>query len=454
MKYLYIAIIGLLTSFYINNIPQTLAFGECDQYGVMAKYNYDGTCSCTYGWKFDNTPFGKRCVSTYDYCRNRMGVMATYDSLYDKCECLAGYVLKRDMFGDLSCMSGEGACHDQLGIHSSYQSFNDKCVCDYGYSIVNGKCVDLDQQCWNQLGYDSSYNVLYDTCECNSGYIIDGGQCKNADIVCRNEHGYYSSYNSLIKKCECDDDYTLDEYGECVEKQHNVYFRVIELDDDNNEAIIKSDYDGSYYHVSYGLGCLSFWRYEDKQIVVNLGTDYSLDTWDKIVLQDNNQTCNIVTKERVYSGFSLKEEDEELAEEEEEEEIINNYYVPTPTQNFEEVTVPAPIPSCPPNSTLIGDTCTCNEDYTSFNDACFKMPANAHAVISTTDAWECDDGFIEEENGCIPEPVSAPTVTSSSSKSESSIHSLENESDSLIVKASPKPEKKWGWDRFWSLFFK
>lgn len=252
--------------------------------------------------------------------------MSTYNSLYDRCECMIGYVLKTDVVGNQSCVSGNSACQSQLGYHSTYQSFSDKCVCDSGYTIVGGKCVDLDEQCRDQLGLMSSYNSLDDSCQCMSGYIIDGGQCKNADSVCTSEHGSYSSYNSLTKRCECDDEYTQDESGECVEKQHNVYFDLIELDDDNNEAVIRSDYDGSYYHVSYGLGCLSFWRYEDEQIVVNLGTDYSLDTWDEIVLQDDDETCNIVTMERVDSGFSMNEEDDDSG---------GGYYVPTAPVSFE-----------------------------------------------------------------------------------------------------------------------
>ena len=39
--------------------------------------------------------------------------------------------------------------------------------------------------------------------------------------------------------------------------------------------------------------------------VVNLGTDYDLDMWDKIVLQDDNETCDIVSREKVDSMYSL-----------------------------------------------------------------------------------------------------------------------------------------------------
>ncbi|MBU2259117.1 S-layer homology domain-containing protein [Patescibacteria group bacterium] len=277
---------------------------------------------------------------------------------------MAGYVLKTDILGNQTCVSGDSACYDQLGFNSSYRAYDNKCVCDRGYINQNSRCVSLDQLCKNQLGLNSSYNVLSDTCECSIGYIIRNDQCVQADDACEDKIGRHSKFNSLTDKCECDSgyvlsqksygselecrsctdkhgihaeydylskececesDYTMDDDGQCIEKQNNVYFDLIELDDDNNEAIIRSDYDRSYYHVSYGLGCLSIWRYENRQIVINLGTDYSLDTWDKIVLQDDDQTCNIVSKERVDSGFSLEEEEEETG----------GYYVPTSVNVFE-----------------------------------------------------------------------------------------------------------------------
>ncbi len=287
---------------------RALAYGECDEYGLMAQYNsLTNTCSCISGWVFDNTILGKQCVSTSEYCRDRIGLMSTYNSLYDRCECMSGYVLEEDSFGNENCVNGDLACHGDLGIHSSYESLTNKCVCDYGYTIKNGKCTSLDDQCQVQLGLFSSFNVLTDMCQCDFGYVInEANKCEEANSVCRRELGYYSSYDLLTNKCECDDEYTLSEEGECVEKQHNVYFNLRELDIDKQEAIIQSDYDHSYYQISYGIGCLSFYRYEEQKIVVNLGTDYSLDAWDKIVLQDDDETCSIVTEEKVSPNFSLE----------------------------------------------------------------------------------------------------------------------------------------------------
>jgi len=114
------------------------------------------------------------------------------------------------------------------------------------------------------------------------------------------------------KKCECMSGYTLDDDNQCVKKQNNVYFRLIELDSDNNRALIKSEYDNKYYSIVYKSGCYSysFKRYLNKQIVVNLGTDFFINKGDKIVLQDDNELCEIKDFEKVDSSFSFNKEKE------------------------------------------------------------------------------------------------------------------------------------------------
>jgi hypothetical protein len=107
--------------------------------------------------------------------------------------------------------------------------------------------------------------------------------------------------------------YTFDASEQCVEKQNNVYFTLKELDTDEKRAIIKSSYDYRYYLVSYNTGCYSssFRRYLNQQIVVNLGTDFDLDRWDKIVLQDDNEVCDIASREKVDSYTTLNPEEAE-----------------------------------------------------------------------------------------------------------------------------------------------
>lgn len=271
-----IAILFLVTSFFTLN-TEAQAFGECDQYGPMAIY--DGLNSC---------------------------------------KCMSGYVLGKDYLGNTSCVSASQACKDQYGYNATSDYITNQCKCNYGYSFGKNalgktQCISDDQMCKDQLGYGARYNSLYDSCECGSGDVIIGGKCTNASNYCSTKYGLYSDYNSSSKACECDDGYTLDDSNQCVKKQNNVYFTLKELDTDNKLAVIKSDYDYGYYSIRYNTGCYSssFKRYLNQKIVVNLGTDYYLDTWDKIVLQDDNETCDIVTKEKVSSSYTLFPEDED-----------------------------------------------------------------------------------------------------------------------------------------------
>ena len=125
------------------------------------------------------------------------------------------------------------------------------------------------------------------------------------------------------------------------------------LDTDNDKAIIKSDYDHREYLVEYGVGCLSIENYVDNKIVVNLGTDFSLDTWDKIVLQNNDQTCNITYKELVFGTSDICDDGYILSE-----------------NKCTKIT-------CPDNSTLIGKQCFCNSGYRmdSTGATCAKIEA-------------------------------------------------------------------------------
>ncbi len=243
------------------------------------------------------------------------GPMAMLDILTDKCKCMSGYVFGTGMLGKPYCVSGDSVCSEKYGYHSNYDSISGSCECSYGYifgkdSIGRTQCVSPDSICTDKLGYNARYNTLSDSCECSSGYIISGGECKNGNSVCRTKHGSYSSYSSYDKTCECDSGYTFDDSNQCVEKQNNVYFILKELDVDNKKAIIRSEYDSGYYLITYGSGCYnsSFTKYLRKQIVVNLGTDYDLDTWDKIVLQNDNETCDIRSRERADSSTTLVEE--------------------------------------------------------------------------------------------------------------------------------------------------
>lgn len=269
-------------------------------------------------------------VKAYGEC-SEYGAMVTYDYYSNTCQCMSGYVFS-SKYGIKQCVSADSICTDKYGYNSRYNSLDNSCECSYGYvfgkdSIGRTQCVSPDSMCRDKLGYASSYNSLYDQCECDYGYFIKGGQCVHGNNTCRTEHGLYSSYNNSSNRCECDDGYTLDDYGQCVEKQNNVYFTLKELDTDEKKAIVKSDYDYKYYLITYNSGCYasSFRRYLNHQIVINLGTDFYLDTWDKIVLQDDDETCDITHKEYADSNTTLVPEEEPV------------YYF-----------IPEPIPTPPP----------------------------------------------------------------------------------------------------------
>jgi len=272
-------------------------------------------------------------VKAYGEC-SEYGAMVMYESYSNSCKCMSGYVFS-SKYGTTQCVSADSVCSDKYGYQSRYDSLSDSCECSYGYvfgkdSIGRTQCVSQEDMCRNQLGYASSYNSLYDQCECDYGYFIKNGQCVHGSNTCRATHGLYSSYNDSANRCECDSGYTLDDSSQCVEKQNNVYFTLKELNTDEKKAIIKSDYDYKYYLITYNSGCYSssFRRYLNHQIVVNLGTDYYLDRWDKIVLQDDNETCDITQKEYADSGTTLILEEEPTY-----------YYVPEPV-----VSVPTPTP--------------------------------------------------------------------------------------------------------------
>lgn len=274
-----------------------------------------------------------------------------YDAGGGYCKCMSGYVFQDSYFGT-QCVSGNTVCHEKYGYGSSYVSYSDSCECDYGYVwgediFGDAECVSEDQACKDQYGYNA--RATYGgQCECSYGYVIDGGKCVYGDQVCRNDHGYHSSYNSLSNACECDDEYTFDDNYQCVEKQHNVYFKLLDINPENDkELLIQSDYDSRKYIVRVGVGCFytSIARYEGKNLVVNLGTDYEVDMFDTVVLQDHGQTCSIMHKERTF--------DDSFPEPEEEEDY-SYYYIP-PANTYTPASV-TPEPAYLPDPTPIAET--------------------------------------------------------------------------------------------------
>lgn len=256
----------------------------------------------------------------YYYDCSQYGTFA-YSDGFGYCKCMSGYVMDENFMGAPYCVSGSTYCFSKYGYGSTYDYLSKSCKCSYGYvwgTNILGKdeCISESQYCHNKYGYNSTFNSLTDKCECGYGYELSikayggGLECKS----CFSKYGLHSSYNSLINKCECDNDYTLNNNNKCVEKQNNVYFILKEVDPDKKKAIIKSEYSYQYYLITYGYGCYNFsiGRYINNKIVVNLGTDFNLDMFDQIVLQDDNETCDILSVKNVDFSYTLNSENNNL----------------------------------------------------------------------------------------------------------------------------------------------
>lgn len=235
-------------------------------YGVYARDNYNWTCSCIQWYHFENKYWlWTQCVKDPS-CYELYGFWAK-DNYNWTCSCRDWYVWWTDF-------------------------------------LWNKKCVDADQSCRDQYWYWAE-DAWWWYCKCSSSYtwstdILGNKEC----VTCTIKYWIYAKYNFLTSSCECKDWYTLGDNGKCVEKQNNVYFFLKELD--NNEAIIYNNYNKLTYLISYWAWCISMRKYENKLIVINLWTDFTLDTRDTIVLPDDDQTCSITSKELVDDTYTLK----------------------------------------------------------------------------------------------------------------------------------------------------
>jgi len=356
------------------------------------------------------------------------GIWATYDYLSGGCKCMSGYVLGKGVLGNTTCVSGNSVCYDKYGYNSRYDSLSKSCECSYGYvfgkdSIGRTQCISENQACQNQYGYNAR-STFGGKCECASGYEFTqtggGLECQS----CFSKYGFRSSYDYLSGQCGCDDGYTL-KGGQCVEKQNNVYFVLKELDTDNKEAIIRSDYDSRYYFIKYNSGCYSssFRRYVNDRIVLNLGTDFDLDRWDKIVLQDDNETCDITYREKVDSDFTLVEEKEES--------YYGPIYIPSPASTPR----PTPQKSVATPTTIKQPECSPGLILTLDKKKCIKIPENAHVADNGKDIWLCNENYIEKGDSCVLANSPIPSILSNSSKEKPT-----------------KEESVWNVLKFWKWF--
>jgi len=153
-----------------------------------------------------------------------------------------------------------------------------------------------------------------------------------------------------------------------------------------------------------------------KNIVINLGTDFDLERGDKIVLYDDNETCDIQRVEKVNSSFTLFEE-----EEEEEPVYFYSNTVPTYQQNINT----SPIPNIEKkveninidNKQDIPKVCD-NDTVLSLDKTyCIKIPENAHKIEnSDTDVWLCDSGYTEVSNTCVLDGNNEKTINTTNTQ--------------------------------------
>lgn len=277
----------------------------CEQYGMWA-YASGNSCVCMSGYVMDKGVLGNtQCVSGSSVCNKKLGYGSTYNSLSNSCECSYGYVLGTDSIGRTQCISKNQACQNQFGMNAR-STYGDSCECarGYGFSDVLGKtqCVSYDSICRDRLGSNSSYDSLRDSCGCRSGYELtqksfgSGLECKS----CSAKYGINSSWSYIDKECSCDDGYTLKD-GQCEKKENNVYFRLLDIDSVNNKILVESEHDFQKYILTYGFQC-GIWidSYLNSRIVLGLGTDFSVDYGDRIVLQNHDRTCSILGVEHVF----------------------------------------------------------------------------------------------------------------------------------------------------------
>lgn len=139
---------------------------------------------------------------------------------------------------------------------------------------------------------------------------------------------------------------------------------------DSKDNIIVIDKYGTKYLVEYGIGCLSMWRYEGKNIDVDIGGSFLDGVGDRIYLFDSDDDCKVWDADELSSGS-------------------NAPAYPLPSYN------PVPAFSCPANSYSNGDKCICVSGYitNSAKTGCVLAPAPTPLV--------CDTGFLVRNGQCI-----------------------------------------------------
>lgn len=148
-------------------------------------YSNGSSCKCNYGYVVK----GSSCVSASSVCTAEIGLMSRYNSLSNKCECMAGYEIGssgtctyKSPYGSYSSYPSYGSSAASCPAHSSESlSDPDKCTCDAGYQVNKKKtaCEKVraksnDKICKAEFGSNSKWsgklNEGSPTCICKASY--------------------------------------------------------------------------------------------------------------------------------------------------------------------------------------------------------------------------------------------------------------------------------------------
>jgi len=153
-------------------------------------YSNGSSCTCNSGYVVKNGS----CVSGNSVCMAEIGLMSRYNTLSNKCECMAGYEIGssgmctyKSPYSSYSSypsslFSSYGSSSSSCPAHSSESlTDSDKCTCDAGYQVnkKKTKCEKIpvksnDQLCTDSFGSKSKWTGKMDgnspTCTCKANY--------------------------------------------------------------------------------------------------------------------------------------------------------------------------------------------------------------------------------------------------------------------------------------------
>ena len=268
---------------------------------------------------------------------------------------------------------------------------------------------------------------------------------------------------------------------------------------DSADKIIVTDKYGTQYLVEYGLGCgLSMWRYEGKNIDIDIGGAFLDGIGDRIYLFDSGRDCKVWDADELSSGGSsfggtpdisglLKSACPVNSQYSNGQCVCNDGYVAsgntciTYTQNCQnkygtnsygdkqycyclsgyefnsDKTACVKSIACPVNSTKVGQNCLCNEGFILRNGQCITYTQDCRLTFgdhvigrkgeSGNSFCDCESGYTwnSSQTNCVKiEVKSIPPVQQPSKKAEDEATSSEttenNQSLSIIQEETIEKE--------------